>query len=211
MNTFYKRLKKRELALEKWLNENNAKEYLDETTLLLSTMPKSTIAEEFLEGLKKGIIHCEENEEIKALDYSWYLGERNSGEALAYGLDMYKTKGKLSKSDLGPEGLPGIEIKSQVGAIIDEYFASLPVHYAINKWKESQSSIIDIAIESDTIPSEAKECLLELVAIWNYKIAIECGEELLSSVSINSIRKRSPFWVTLTTHERDSIPILVIK
>ncbi len=40
MNTYLKRIVKREQALEQWLIKNNAKNHLDKTTYLLKALPK---------------------------------------------------------------------------------------------------------------------------------------------------------------------------
>lgn len=211
MNTYLKRIIKREQALEQWLIKNNAKDYLDKTTYLLNDLPKDAILLQFTEGLKKGLQHCVQNQTIKALDYSWYFSTKAPTEALAYGLDMHKTKGTLSKTDLGPDNIPGIEIKSEAGNIVDEYFASLPVEIALNLWTEKLSTDINSAISNNQLHSDVELSIVELIQLWNYKLGIKAGESLLHADEVQKLKNRSPFWITMTSHERWSVPIMLIN
>ncbi len=211
MNTYLKRIIRREQALAEWLIQNNAEQYLNKTNRLLNDLPEDMILSQFTEGLKKGLQHCVKNESIKALDYSWYFGTKAPTEALAYGLDMHKTKGTLSKTDLGPDKIPGIEIKSEVGNIVDEYFASLPVDLALNLWTEKLSPDIDSAISNNQLLCNVGISIIELLQLWNYKLGIKAGESLPGIDTTQKLKNRSPFWVTMTCHERWSVPIMLIK
>ncbi len=211
MNTYLKRIIKREQALTEWLIQNNAEKYLNKTNHLLTDLSKDTILSQFTEGLKEGLQHCVQDETIRALDYSWYFTTDAPGEALAYGLDMLKTKGTLSKTDLGPDEIPGVEIKSEVGSIVDEYFASLPVHLALNLWTEELSSDVNSAINNNQLSVNVRLLLVDLIQLWNYKLGIEAGESLQNTDEAQKLKSRSPFWVAMTRHERWSVPIMLIK
>lgn len=211
MNTYLNRIIKREKSLTEWLIQNNAEKYLNKTNKLLNDLPEDIILSKFIDGLEKGLQHCVKNKTIKALDYSWYFCTKAPTEALAYGLDMHKTKGSLSKTDLGPDEIPGIEIKSEAGNIVDEYFASLPVDLALNLWTGTLSSEINSAISNNSLHCDAKVSIVELIQLWNYKLGIMAGESLQDKDETRKLKDRSPFWVTMTSHERWSVPIMLIK
>lgn len=205
------RLDKRETAIRQWLTENNAAHLLEAADTLLKQLPAADIAKEFQDDLEAGLAYCAGHEDIKALDFSWYYGGDHVGEAFAYALDDCETKGRLSKTDLGPDELPGIEIDLDHGDLIDEDFASLAVFHAINTWVEHLKPRVDQAIEQGLVPGDTDTLMVELFQIWNYRKGCEAGRALQASAAAKALEPRAPFWVTLTRHERWSVPIMLIN
>ncbi len=132
MDKFATRLIKREEGIRDWLNKNNLGPLLKKADQILDSLPRKEIKKEFQDEIKRALKYCAKKGEINALDYEWYYGGSEIGGAHAYGFDSCVTKGSLSKTDLGPDELPGIELKLEHGNLIDEYFSEIPIHHAIN-------------------------------------------------------------------------------
>ncbi|AUP81710.1 hypothetical protein C1H87_20590 [Flavivirga eckloniae] len=130
---------------------------------------------------------------------------------MAYGLDGCKTKGKLSKTDLGPKELPGIELDLEHGDLIDEYFAEIPVNYAINAMVEKISPVFEQEEWFGDLLGDVESVITDYFQIWNYKVGYEACEQLRESSVVVKLKSRGPFWVTMTRHERWSVAIMLIN
>lgn len=128
------RFTNRENGIKEWLVQNNAKRFLTRTEELLSSLPKEEILHEFVSGINTAIQFCVEQNKIAALDFSWYYG----GDPIdvAYAFDSCKGQGKLSKTDLGPKEIPGIESDLKHGSLLEDGFSELPlIERSIFGWK----------------------------------------------------------------------------
>ncbi|EMJ94190.1 LIC13197/LIC10919/LIC10469 family protein [Leptospira alstonii] len=201
-------LVKRENAIHNWLKNHNAETFLQKAQTLLSELDRKKILSEFADGIERALIYCSQNERIKALDFSWYYDGSEVDVAPAYGLDSGKSNGALSNTDLGPKELPGIEVELKHGYLIKEDFSSLPTHYAINAFVSDLLEEIEDAEDKKKIPFESETVFTDLFQIWNYRIGVEACKTLKNHEK--RLERRSPFWVTMTRHERWSIPIGVI-
>jgi len=200
VNKYIKRLAARKSAIIDWLNTHEQTDILSSTENMLLSLDKNQLFERYYEGMKKGLDYCSNIPEARCLDFSWYYGGRETGEALAYAYDGIKTKGTLSKSDLGPEGLSGIEIKADMDNMIAEYFAAIPLHIALNHYTT------EIKPYAEKISPEVVVLSLELINLWNYSLAIESLSKCAANYNDNCF-SNDKFWITLTRHERSSIPI----
>ncbi|MCD1183404.1 hypothetical protein [Leptospira sp. Pond_2020] len=212
------RFTKREEAIKIWLSKNNADSFLIQAENLLAILPSEQIENEFFSGIERGIKFCNENETIyseilkkfksvKALDFQWYFDGNTSDVAFAYALDSCKGFGNISGTDLGPREIPGIESDLKHGYLVYEDFSSIPVHHSINSYVENLQDPVRESIDEDRISSEVEVLLLDLFQIWNYKIAYEVCKRISDW---EGLKKRSPFWVTMTRHDRWSVPIFLI-
>ncbi|NBW34373.1 MAG: hypothetical protein EBR30_05015 [Cytophagia bacterium] len=204
-NEYYKRLHARETAIYQWLTDKNLSDITARAQELLKSLDRDSIREEFASGIDLALDHCIENTEIKGLDFSWYFDGSSTDTAYAYGLDKIGKTPKLSKTDLGEESLPGIECDLKHGSLVDEDFADVPVHYAINLYVDNLQSKLK---ENETSNREdTASVVLQLFEIWNYKLAIEVcqtlPEDKLKAVASNG----KPFWITMTRHGRWPIAI----
>lgn len=204
MDKFAKRILKRENGIKNWLKNNQLESLLQKADEILDNLPREEIKNDFEKGIKSALQHCIKNDSIKALDFEWYYAGRETGSALAYGFDHCLSKGTLSKSDLGPEELPGIELKLEHGNLIDESFAEIPTSNAINELVRKIKPIIK---EHN---NHVKDVITDYFQIWNYKIGYETCNLLKGSDIETALKNRSPFWVTMTRHERWSVPIMLI-
>lgn len=202
MNKFQKRVEKRETAIKLWLSSHGYDEIMDSTYEALNTIAKHDIRSGFYKGIDRALNHIFTTPSIMAIDFSWYFASRETGEALAYAYDGVKTKGTLAKSDVGPKELPGIEIKAQMGGMVDEYFAALPTDTALNMWVNVLKPKV-LNLEN----SDVRYLTLDLVRLWNYKIALEVFDQWREESEIASILERPSFWVLLTQHERNPLPL----
>jgi hypothetical protein len=202
MSKFLKRILTRESSIHDWLSVNGHKKISSSIQEFLESQKKESLLRMFEAGLDRAFKYCANNSEIKALDFSWYYAGRETGEALAYGYLEIKTRGTLARSDLGPEEIPGVEIKSSPGDITSEHFAGLPTHIALNAFVNQIKPI------TDNCPADVVVLTTDLINLWNYQRAME-------AMAICMDREKyglSPeFWVTMTRHERGSVPIAHIK
>lgn len=205
MNKYLKRLLKREKAIKNWLEKNHFEQFLHKADQILESLPREAIKKEYEEGIQEALKHCSENNEIRALDFQWYYAGREIGKALAYGLDSCSGKGNLSKSDLGPEDLPGIEAKLDHGILVDEYFAQIPVNYAINRMVEEMMQDLNQSGHQDR-----KYVVTDYFQIWNYKIGSEVCEALQDSEMVLKLKDRAPFWITMSVQGRSPIAIMSV-
>ena len=210
MDKFAKRLIKRENAIKDWLTKNNLDFVLNKADQILNNLPKETIKASFKSEIERALQHCIENNKIKALDFQWYYGGREIGGALAYGIDSCKTKGSLSKTDLGPEELPGIEINLKHGNLVDHSFAEIPVSIAINKMVKEIKPLLKESEEIGGLFKNTSYVITDYFQIWNYKIGHEVCDELRESDTEKALKNRAPFWITMTRQERWSVPIMLI-
>ncbi|TGK36008.1 hypothetical protein EHQ12_07915 [Leptospira gomenensis] len=203
------RFTERENAIQKWLNDNNAKTYLDRAQELISSLNKEEIINEFKIGIESGLEFCSELEKIQALDFSWYYGGDSVDVAYAYALGSCHGQGKLFGTDLGPEEIPGLESDLKHGSLLDEDFSELPVHWAINLYVEELNPSLEEALKNKRIPSDAENLLLDLFQIWNYRLGTEACKNIPVRYQ-NALKKRKPFWISMTRHGRWSVPIGLI-
>ncbi len=212
MDKFAKRLLKREEAICDWLKKKSLDSLLIKADQILNSLPREEIKEEYQNSIKKALEHCVENDEIKALDFQWYYGGHEVGGALAYGLDSCVCNGRLSKTDLGPDELPGIELELEHGDLIDEDFSEIPVYHAINTLVTEMNPIIEQSEkELGNLLGDTEQLITEYFQIWNYKVAHEACEQLKESDVVEKLSSRAPFWVTMTRHERWSVAIMLIN
>ena len=211
MDKFLKRLIKREEGIRDWLKKNMLESLLIEADQILNRLPREEIKKEFQGSIAKALEHCVENDEIKALGFEWYYSGNEIGGALAYGFDSCACNGRLSKTDLGPKELPGIELKLEHGNLVAEYFAEVPVNHAINAMVKEMESILEQSEkEIGNLLGDAQDIITDYFQIWNYKIGHEACEQLKESDAVNKIRSRAPFWITMTRHDRWSVAIMLI-
>ena len=190
----------RRASIIDWLNTHEQEAIVSSTEKMLLSLDREELLVRFYKGITEGLDYCNEMPEIRCLDFSWYYAGRETGEALAYAHDGIKTKATLSKSDLGPEGLPGIEIKADVDNLIAEYFAAIPVHIALNRYTT------EIKPYAETISPDVVVLSLELVNLWNYSLAIEAFNKCAKNYDDNCFNGNK-LWVTLTSHDRSPIPV----
>ncbi len=211
MKTFIERLEKRELDIKNWLQQNNLEFFLAKADEILASLPKETIQAEFKEQMQIALEHCVKNEEIKSLDFQWYYGGDVVDDAYAYGFEESDDKAALSATDLGPNELSGIEIEIEQGSLVDQEFASLPVYHAIDAMVEKIIPLIEEYEENNELHWEAETVITDYFQIWNYKIASIVCEALKDDVSVQKLKARSPFLVTMTRHERWSVAIMLLS
>ncbi|EKO78715.1 MULTISPECIES: hypothetical protein [Leptospira] len=203
------RFTNRENGIKEWLVQNNAKRFLTLTEELLSSLPKKEILQEFILGINTAVQFCTERNKIAALNFSWYYGRDPIDVAYAYAFASCKGQGKLSKTDLGPEEIPGIESDLEHGSLLEGDFSELPVNRAINLWVENLDSSVQKAMNKKELTSDAEDILIDLFQIWNYRIGLEACD-YISAESKNILKKRKPFWITMSRHERWAVPIGLI-
>jgi len=204
VSKFLKRVETRRSAAIQWLHENGGGHLVSSIDELLTPLPRDEFVQAFKVGFEEGLHFCLAHPEICALEYSWYYGGSETGEALAYGYDSIKTKGTLDKYDLGPEGLPGVEMKATFGSIIEEYFAAIPTHKAINRYVEA------IRPRAQELSSDAVDLTIDLINLWNYQIAIDVFESLIPVDLIEQLTNRQ-LWVVLRRQGRPAVPVAFIK
>ncbi|WP_034228485.1 LIC13197/LIC10919/LIC10469 family protein [Aquimarina pacifica] len=211
MDKFAKRLLKRETGIRDWLKSNKLEWLLEKVDEVIYNLPAEDIKNKFQKEIKRGLQHCVKKNEIRALDFQWYYGRGEIGGALAYGFDSCLTKGSLSKTDLGPRDLSGIELKLEHGNIIDQYFAEIPVSIAINEMIKKINPIVEQSKEIGNLLGDVEDVITDYFQIWNYKIGAEACEQLRGTHLELALKSKAPFWVTMTRHERWSIPIMLIS
>lgn len=211
MDKFLKRLIKREEGIRDWLKKNNLGSLLTDADQILNALPREDIKKEYQDSIKEALEHCVENDEIKALDFQWYYSGYEVGGALAYGLDSCTCNGSLSKTDLGPDGLPGIELKLEHGDLIDDDFMEIPVYYAINAMVNKMNPVLQQSEkELGQLLGDTQDVITDYFQIWNYKVGYEACEQLRESDIVKKLRNRAPFWITMTRHDRWPIAIMLI-
>ncbi len=198
MDKFLKRILARESSTHDWLTLNGHEKISTAIQEMLETQKNEILFSKFEAGLDRAFKYCAGNSDTQALDFSWYYAGRETGEALAYGYSEIKTKGTLARSDLGPEEISGVEIKSSPGDIIDEHFAGLPTHIALNAFVKQVKPM------TDSCPADVVVLTTDLINLWNYQRAIEAIAICLERKTYSLAPK---FWVTMTRHERGSVPI----
>ncbi len=124
-------------------------------------------------------------------------------------LDSCIGQGKLSETDLGPKGIPGIESDLKHGSLVDEDFSQLPTDQAINLFVDELRPLLEKTLQKKKNLSEANDLLIDLFQIWNYRLGWEACKNISMELQ-NEFKKRKPFWITMTRHERWSIPIGLI-
>lgn len=201
----------REVAIKSWLKQNGAAEYLNEAERLLADVDHASLREEFVDEIEGALIGCIENEEIRALDFSWYYGGSPIDVAYAYGLSHGESTGALSNTDLGPKELPGIEIEMEHGHLIDEDFSCLSVYRVFNIWVTELKPVIENANFTNEVASNMESLFTELFQIANYKLGYDACQDPRIKTLFPQLHSRAPFWVTMTRHGRWSVPILVIN
>lgn len=202
MNKYLKRILTRESSIHDWLSANSHEKTSTSIRELLESQKTESLLRLFETGLDKALKYCAENPEIKYLDFSWYYAGRETGEALAYGYSDIKTKGTLAKSDLGPEEIPGVEIKSTSGDIIHEYIAGIPTHIALNEFVNHGKPLVD------NCPADVVVLTTDLINLWNAQRAIEALAICIKRGKYDLAKK---LWVTMTRHERGSVAIACIS
>ncbi len=202
MSKFLKRIASREKAIQEWLKANGHEEILSTIEQCLKTLPQDELAHRFESGIDQSFKFCSNSPGIQALDFSWYYAGRETGEALAYAYDDIKSKGTLAKSDLGPDELPGVEMKSNPNDIVAEHFAALPTHVALNTF------VSDIKPLTTDSAADVLVVSTDLINLWNYQRVFEAISACIASEQYSL---EGNFWVTLTRHERSSVPIAQIK
>jgi hypothetical protein len=202
MNKYLKRILMRESSIHGWLSANDHEKTSTSIQALLESQKSESLSRMFESGLDKAFKYCAESSDIKSLDFSWYYAGRETGEALAYGYSEIKTNGTLAKSDLGPEEIPGVEIKSTSGNIIHEHFAGIPTHIALNAFVNHVKPLIDHC-STDVIVLTT-----DLINLWNAQRAIEALAICMEQEKYVLAQK---LWVTMTRHERGSVPIAYIN
>ncbi|WP_081101186.1 hypothetical protein [Leptospira santarosai] len=65
------------------------------------------------------------------------------------------------------------------------------------------------SLPKEELTSDAEDILIDLFQIWNYRIGLEACE-YISAESKNILKKRKPFWITMSRHERWAVPIGLI-
>lgn len=202
IDKFLKRILTRESSIHDWLTQNGYKKISIAIQEMLETQKNEILFSKFEAGLDKAFKYCAENSDIKALDFSWYYAGRETGEALAYAYSEIKTNGTLAKSELGPEDISGVEIKASPGDIIDEYFAGLPTHIALNAF------VNQVKPMTDSCPADVVVLTTDLINLWNYQRAFEA---IAVCVEREKYGLTPKFWVTMTRLERGSVPIAQIN
>ncbi|EMK18536.1 LIC13197/LIC10919/LIC10469 family protein [Leptospira kirschneri] len=203
------RFTNRENGIKEWLVQNSAKQFLTRAEELLASLPKEEILQEFISGINTAIQFCVEQNKIAALDFSWYYGGDPIDVAYAYGLASCKGQGKLSKTDLGPNEIPGVESDLEHGNLLEEDFSELPVDRAINLWVENLDPHVQKAKDKKELPFDADDILVDLFQIWNYRIGLEACKNISTEFQ-DVLKKRKPFWITMSRHERWAVPIGLI-
>jgi hypothetical protein len=203
MTKLLERIIKREEAIIKWLKMNNFEKILNKADEVISSLDRASIKKEFSEEIKSALAYCAENTDIQSLDFEWYYNGEEIGGALAYGYYECNNDGELSKTDLGPYDLPGIETNIEHIDVIDEDFAEIPVNKAINLMVEHINPIID--------DDSCDAVITDYFQIWNYKLACEVCDEVKESKAVIALKSRAPFWVTMSRHERWAVPIMFIE
>lgn len=201
----------RKEGIKDWLKKNNLELFLEKADQILNDLPREKIKEEFKNGITKALKFCLENNEIKALDFEWYYSKGKVSKAFAYGLDDCSGDNNLSKSDLGPKELPGIELKLEHGNLIDEDFSEIPVNIAINEMVEHLLPTLEQSKELGNLLGDAENVITDYFQIWNYKLGYEVCKELVNSDVVKKLKNRSPFWVTMTRHWRCPVGIMLIS
>ncbi len=202
MNKYLKRILTRESSIHDWLSANSHEKTSTSIQELLESQKTESLLNLFEGGLDTALKYCSENPEVKYLDFSWYYAGRETGEALAYGYSDIKTKGSLAKSDLGPEEIPGVEIKLTSGDIIHEYFAGIPTHIALNDYVNHVKPLIDHC------PADVVVLATDLISLWNAQRAIEALEICMKREKYGLAEK---LWITMTRQERGSVAIASIS
>ena len=213
IDKFKKRLVKREHQIKEWLISNQYESLLKKSDEILDNLPIEDIENEFKEEILKAVKHCVENEAIKGLDFEWYYPEKGT-TAFAYGYNGARCKDKLDKSDLGLKGLAGIELKfDSRSSLIDQYFAELPVSIALDEMMEKIIPIVDDHFESKQSDSVEylRYLIIDYFQIWNYKITNKMCEQLQDHPLVQKLKERSPFWITMTRHDRSPVAIMLIE
>jgi hypothetical protein len=202
MDKFLKRILTRESSTHDWLTKNGYETISTTIQEVLEPLKSESLFAKFEAGLDKAFKYCAEHSDIKALDFSWYYAGRETGEALAYGYSEIKTKATLARSDLGPEEISGVEIKSSPGDIINEHFSGLPTNIALNAF------VNQIKPMMGPCPADVDVLTTDLINLWNYQRAIEA---LAVCVEREKYGLAPKFWVTMTRQERGSVPIAQIN
>lgn len=211
MDKFLKRLIKREEGIRDWLEKNKLDSLLIKADQILNSLPREEIKKEYQESIEEALQHCVENEEIKALDFQWYYGGDQVDGALAYGSDNCVCDGSLSKTDLGPDELPGIELEFEQGDIIDDEFMEIPVYHAINAMVKEMNPVLQQSEkELGQLLGDTQDVITDYFQIWNYKVGYEACEQLQESDVVKKLKSRAPFWVTMTRHGRWPVAIMLI-
>ncbi|MDI7189323.1 hypothetical protein [Leptospira santarosai] len=65
------------------------------------------------------------------------------------------------------------------------------------------------SLPKEELISDAEDILIDLFQIWNYRIGLEACD-YISAESKNILKKRKPFWITMSRHERWAVPIGLI-
>lgn len=208
---YKQRITERSEGIRDWLKKNKLEEYLIKSDTLLDSLDKEKIKNEFKDFIQQAIVHCVENEDIKALDFQWsYSGSPVYG-AFAYGLNDCTCDGTLSNSDLGPKDIPGIEVDIKHGDQIDEDFSELPVYHAINLYVERMEPNIFQSEILGPLWGVTDTLLTDYFQIWNYKIACEVFEEFETDGGLDELKDRAPFWITMTRQDRYSVVVMVVN
>ncbi|ARU26087.1 hypothetical protein [Cellvibrio sp. PSBB006] len=210
MDRFLKRVVHREDAIKAWFGAKDIGAIHSAIQSLLVALPEDEIFEGFVSGFSRMFEYCGNNPSVIAVDFSWYYAGRPTGEALAYGYEEFKTKGTLSKTDLGPKDIPGVEIKSEPGDMAAEYFAAIPVHRALNEWTKLKPEIDKLLADNENY-GDAILLLDEIVNLWNYRIAVNAVTHAAQSLGVASSARQRLAWVVMTPHERNSVAIFTLK
>lgn len=107
----------------------------------------------------------------------------------------------MSKTDLGPKKIPGIESDLKHGDLLEEDFSELPVDRAINLWVENLNPHVQKAKDKKELPFDADDILVDLFQIWNYRIGLEACKKI--STEFQDILKKENHFGLLCRGTRD--------
>ncbi len=129
------------------------------------------------------------------------LWRRSHRCRVAYAFDSCKGQGKLSKTDLGPKEIPGIESDLKHGSLLEDGFSELPVDRAINLWVENLDPHVQKAKDKKELSFDADDILVDLFQIWNYQIGLEACKNISSE--FQDILKKENHFELLCRNTKD--------
>jgi len=130
-------------------------------------------------------------------------------QADGYSFEAVEGTDDVSRTDLGPDELPGIETELEEQGEIDEV-AGLVIDEALAPWRTELADEFDRAVAERPVADAAdvRRVCEELFRIELYRTAVDAAEDCRAQAREAGFGGRQPFFIAFKQHGRWAIPVL---